>query len=95
MLSGNSLTSKVRPSMRSASTLCVYTAASGSVPAPVHDGGSLGLQVRLDGCKRERLNCFIVSFREVFSADIRDPSVVLSSHGILCKILYCHRLVST
>jgi hypothetical protein len=43
MLSGNSLTSKVRPSMRSASALCIYMAATGSVPAPMHNGGSPGL----------------------------------------------------
>jgi hypothetical protein len=95
MLSGNSLTSKVRPSMRSASALCVYTTASGSVPAPMHDGGSPGLQLRLDGGKREGLVCFVVSFREVVSAFIRDPSVVFLFHGVLYKILYCHRLVST
>jgi hypothetical protein len=65
LLSGNSLTSKVRPSMRSATALCVYTAASGVVPATVHDGGSPGLWLQVDGGKREGLDCFGLSFREV------------------------------
>jgi hypothetical protein len=37
----------VRPFLRSATALCVYTAASGRVPASVHDGDNSGLW--LDG----------------------------------------------
>jgi hypothetical protein len=87
-LSGISLTSKVRPSMRLATVLCVYTVASGSVSASVHNGGSPDL--RLDGCKREGLDCFVVSFSEVFSSYIRNPSLFFPSDGVLCKIMYCH-----
>jgi hypothetical protein len=93
MLPGISLTSSVRPSMRPTSTLYVYTAASGVVPVSVHDGGSLGLQLQLDGGKREGLDCFVQFFSEVFSAFIRDPYVIFSFIGVLCKILYCHRLI--
>jgi hypothetical protein len=85
------LTSKVRPTMRSASALCVYTATSGSIPASVHDGGSPGLW--LDGGKRDELVCFVVSFSEVYSAFIRDRCVFLPSVGVLCKIMYYDRLL--
>jgi hypothetical protein len=37
----------VRPFLRSATALCVYTAVSGRVPASVHDGDNSGLW--LDG----------------------------------------------
>jgi hypothetical protein len=77
--------------MRSSSALCVYTAASGSVPVSVHGGGSPGLQLQFDGGKREGLDCFVQSFSEVFSAFIRDLYSFSSSNGVLCKILYCHR----
>jgi hypothetical protein len=93
MLPDISLTSFVRPSMRSASALCVYTAASGSVPVSVHDGGSPGLQIQLDGGQRERPDCFVQAFSKVFSTFIRDLYVISSFYGVLCKILYCHRLM--
>jgi hypothetical protein len=60
MLSGISLTSSVRPSMRSASALRIYTVASGSIPASVHDGDSPGLQFQLDGGQREGPICYFL-----------------------------------
>jgi hypothetical protein len=75
--------------MRLATALCVYTVASGSVSASVHNGGSPDL--RLGGCRREGLDCFVVSFSEVFSTYIRDPSVFFPSDRVLCKIMYCYR----
>jgi hypothetical protein len=87
MLPGISLTSSRRPSRRSATALYVYTAASGFVPASVLDGGGLGLQLWLDGGKREGLVCLVLSFSKVFSAFIGDPFVFCFSYGVLCKIM--------
>jgi hypothetical protein len=89
--SGICSTSKVRPFLRPATTICVYTVASGPAPASVQDGGSLGLW--LDGGKRDGLDCFVLSFNEVYSAYTRDPYIIFLSTGVLCKNLYCHRLL--
>jgi hypothetical protein len=72
MLPGISLTSSWRPSRRSATTLWVFMAASGFVPASVLDGGGRGLQLWLDGGQREGPDCLVLSISKVLSAIIRD-----------------------
>jgi hypothetical protein len=42
---GNCLTSKVRPLLRSATALNVYTTTSGFIPASAHDGGNSNLRL--------------------------------------------------
>lgn len=85
-----SLTSFVRPLSRFAAALDACTEASGLVPASGHGGGVADL--RLGGGEREGPDCVSSSASEVFSANVRDPCVVYLVYGVLCNVLYVHRL---
>jgi hypothetical protein len=61
--SGSCLTSQVRPLLRSATGLIVFSAVSGFFPASVLDGGSSDR--RLDGGEREGPDCICSSRRRV------------------------------
>jgi hypothetical protein len=84
-------TSFERPSSRCATAFNVGLEASGVVPASSLDGGWPDLKLGVG--YREGPDCFCKSFKEVLSAFVKDPCVILFYDGVACKILYRHRLL--
>jgi hypothetical protein len=79
-----------RPFLRLAVASHADLEASGFVPASELDGDLADLL--LVGGEREGLDCVFLPLSEALSANARDLCVIFLFHGVLCNMLYTHRL---